>query len=435
MKKLKFIISLMLLCPGFVSAQMTLQDCLIYAKEHAHANRINALEVRKAELEARQSASRLMPYVGLSASGNLSFGRNIDPETNTYDNKQTLSTGFGLQMSMPLFDGLVSINNLKSAQTARLRMMKSAAVEKDRIAIEVIRAFYEVSYCNAMVAQMKEQLTRDRKDLEGVERQKDLGIKSGSDVAELKALVANDEYELLNQENLLRKAYLSLRSAMGMELTDEPMDLAEDDEPATIVETGFGPVHPKVAEAQLTCKELEYRLKAAKGGYSPTISFTGGVTTSFYKMLGSEYAAPSFRRQWRDNMGQYLGLSVSIPLFDGLSTVNSVKWASVNLKESELKLEQTKYELERETIEAELDYTSACDEHYAAVKRVEAEELAYKAVRRKFELGMSSAVDLYTSAAKLSAAKANVEGKRIQKIISLITLNYCKTGKVLGFRL
>lgn len=432
MKKLKFIISLMLLCPGGVSAQMSLQECLEYAKVHAHANRINELEVRKAELEARQSASRLMPYLGLSASGNLSFGRNIDPETNTYDNKQTLSTGFGLQMSVPLFDGLVSINNLKSAQTARLRMMKSATVEQDRISIEVIRAFYEVAYCKAMVTQMEEQLTRDKKDMDGVERQKDLGTKSGSDVAELRALVATDEYELLNRENLLRKAYLSLRSAMGMELTDEPMDLAEDDEPATMVEEKPGTVHPKVAEAQLMCKEMGYRLRAAKGGYSPTISFSGGVSTSYYKMLGSEYAAPNFRSQWRDNMGQYLGLSVSIPLFDGLSTVNSVKSASVNLKESEIKLEQAKYELERETIEAQLDYSSACDEHFAAVKRVEAEELAYKAVRRKFELGMSSAVDLYTSAAKLSAAKANVEGTRIQKVISLITLNYCKTGKVLG---
>lgn len=432
MKKLKLIISLMLLCPASVSAQMTLRDCLEYARQHSHTNRINALEVRKSEIEARQSASRLMPYLGVSASGNLSFGRNIDPETNTYDNKQTLSTGFGLQMSLPLFDGLVSINNLKSAQTARLRMMKSAVVEQDKISIEVIRAFYDVSYCKAMVQQMEEQLIRDKKDLEGVERQKELGTKSGSDVAELKALVATDEYELLNRENLLKKAYLSLRAAMGMELTDEPMELVEENEPPTMVEEGPEAVHPKVAEAQLTCREMNYRLRAAKGGYSPSISFTGGVSTSYYKMLGSEYAAPDFRHQWRDNMGEYLGMSVSIPIFDGLSTINSVKYASVNLKESEIKLEQTKYELERETIEAELDYTSACDEHRAAEQRVEAEELAYKAVRRKFELGMSSAVDLYTSAAKLSAAKANVEGKRIQKIISLITLNYCKTGKLMS---
>lgn len=421
-----------MLVPGTVSAQMSLRDCLEYAMQHAHANRINAYEVRKSEIEVRQSASRMMPYIGFSTSGNLSFGRNIDPETNTYDNKQTLSTGFGLSMSIPLFDGLVNINNLKSAQTARLRMMKSAVVEQDRISIEVVKAFYEVSYCKAMVEQMREQLTRDQKDLDGVLRQKELGTKSGSDVAELKALVASDEYELLNQENLLKKAYLALRSTMGMELSEEPIPLIEDEEPPTIVDDGPVNVHPKVAEAELQYKEMKYRLRAAKGEYSPTVSFSGGISTSYYKMYGDEYYTPSFRRQWRDNMGEYLGLSISIPLFDGLSTVNGVKYASVNVKESLLKLEQTKYELERETIEANLDYNSSCDEYRAAEQRVEAEELAYKAVRRKFELGMSSAVDLYTSAAKLSAAIANREGKRIQKIISLITLNYCKTGKILN---
>lgn len=432
MKKINYIITLLLLSPACSMAQMTLRDCLEYAQENAHSNRINAYEVKKSEIEVHQTASRLMPYLGLSASGNLSFGRNIDPETNTYDNKQTLSTGFGLSMSIPLFDGLVNINNLKSAQTARLRVAKSAVVVQDRISIEVIKAFYNVSYCKAMVEQMKEQLTRDQKDLDGVVRQESLGTKSGADVAELKALVASDEYELLNQVNLLKKAYLTLRSTMGMELSEEPLDLMEDEEPSTIVEENPVEMHPKVAEAALLVKEMNYRLRAAKGGYSPSISFSGGVSTSYYKMYGSEYYTPGFRRQWRDNMGEYLGLSISIPLFDGLSTVNSVKYASVNMKESKLKLEQTKYELERETIEAELDYTSSCDEHRAALQRVEAEELAYKAVRRKFELGMSSAIDLYTSAAKLSAAVANVEGKRIQKIISLITLNYCKTGRILN---
>ena len=95
------------------AAQMSLNDCLVYARDHAHGNILGSLEVERANIDKRLAAADLMPHVGLSSSGNISFGRNIDPETNTYDNKKTLSTGFGLQMSLPLFDGLVSINNLK----------------------------------------------------------------------------------------------------------------------------------------------------------------------------------------------------------------------------------------------------------------------------------------------------------------------------------
>ena len=98
---------------------MTLHECLIYAREHAHTNVVATLEMEEARLEARISASSLMPSLSLATSGNMSFGRNIDPETNTYDNKKTLSQSFGLQISLPLFDGLVSINNLKSRPSGK----------------------------------------------------------------------------------------------------------------------------------------------------------------------------------------------------------------------------------------------------------------------------------------------------------------------------
>jgi len=52
-------------------------------------------------------------------------------------------------------------------------------------------------------------------------------------------------------------------------------------------------------------------------------------------------------------------------------------------------------------------------------------------VQRKFELGGASAIDLYTSGAKLAAARANREGKRIQKIISRMVLGYYNGEKLI----
>ena len=145
MKKLIF--SILLTMGGLTGmAQMTLNDCLVYARDHAPRNVINGLAVRQSAIDSRIAASDLMPSVGLSSNGNLSFGRNIDPETNTYDNRKTLYTGFGLQMSLPLFDGLVSINNLKAAKTGKLRQEEAARLEADNISLEVIRSFYNVSY-------------------------------------------------------------------------------------------------------------------------------------------------------------------------------------------------------------------------------------------------------------------------------------------------
>ena len=85
------------------------------------------------------------------------------------------------------------------------------------------------------------------------------------------------------------------------------------------------------------------------------LGISGSISTSFYRMLGEDIVSPGFREQWKNNMGQYIGVSVSIPLFTGLSTVSKVKRAKLELLASRVRLSQTRYEVERETAEAALD--------------------------------------------------------------------------------
>lgn len=421
-----------------VAEALTLNDCLIYARRHAHSNRISRIRSEATHADKRLAASDLMPYVSFGSSASLSFGRNIDPETNTYDNKKTLGTAFGIDFTLPLFDGLVRLNNLKAMQTAATRSDRSLRAEEDRVSLEVIKNFYNVDYCKAMVAQMRRQLQRDSTDLAATIRGEALGTKSGADVTELEAVVAADRFELVNQRNLLDKALLSLRTSMGMPLSGEPVSIVSD--AAAGIENNGAYLSdrageysdnalirnqlPEIEEAELSVKESLYYLRAARGGYSPRISLSAGINTSYYRMMGMGAIAESFRRQWRNNMGEYIGLSFSFPIFDGLATANKVKRAKLNLRESETRLEQKQYEIRKALEEALLDRDAAIEELTSAEARLKAEMIAYKAMRRKFELGMASAIDLYTSAAKLATAEAALTGKRIQKVIAEITLRY-----------
>ena len=53
-------------CPG-AKAQMTLNDCLVYARDHAPRNVINGITVRQAAVDSRIAASDLMPSLRLSS--------------------------------------------------------------------------------------------------------------------------------------------------------------------------------------------------------------------------------------------------------------------------------------------------------------------------------------------------------------------------------
>ncbi len=427
MKKFIFLLSGILLSTSTVYAQMTLEDCLIYAREHAHANAINRLETEKAEMSTRIAVSNLLPYIGFNFNGNLSFGRNIDPETNTYDNKQTLSSGLSLNLSLPLFDGLVNFNQLKATKTAAQRRKEAYRINADKISFTVIESFYNVAYCHALVNQMKGALHRDLQILKSTETGVRAGIKSEADMADMKALIASDEYELTNQQNLLAKAYMKLKFDMGMEATSDsiPLDfnLSSAFEPGTAA-SSYTYIHPEIREASLGVKEDRYYLRAARGAFFPRLSFTAGISTSYYKMLGSDTGVSHFSQQWHDNMGQYLGISLTIPVFTGFSNINKLKRAKLNLRQSQEKLRETEFRIDKEKAEAAFDLSSANKEYAAAKARLEAEQLAFSATSRKYELGAASAIDLYTASAKLSVAQATAQGKQIQIIIKKIVFDY-----------
>lgn len=177
-------------------------------------------------------------------------------------------------------------------------------------------------------------------------------------------------------------------------------------------------------QAEYELRRSRYQLRAAIGNFMPRISLSGGISTSYYKVLGSDYKAPSFSTQWHNNMGQYVGFSLSMPLFDGLANVNRLKRAKLNYRQQQVELDKTRYEIEREMNEALLDVNAAESEWHAAEARVEAEKQSNRAMQRKYELGGVSALDLYTSNSKLATARATLVGKRIQAVINKIIYEY-----------
>ena len=438
---------------------MSLNDCLVYARDHAFANRSNRLAVEQTKMDKRIQAASMLPSIGFSTGGDLSFGRGVDPETNTYDTKKTFNNGYSLSMQLPLFDGLVSLNNYRAARMAELIQGKSAENEADKISLAVIKAYYNIMYYSALVEQMESQLASDRHNLAVTERQEQLGTKSGADVDEMKAMVASDEYELLNQQNLRRKAMIELKAQMGMPVNEElrieqstksmkneesflseevrvkseesicAIDVSAGNSTLTkdssffILHSSFK-LHPRIMQAEYELRRSRYQLRAARGNFMPRISLSGGISTSYYKVLDSDYKAPSFSAQWHNNMGQYVGFSLSLPLFDGLANVNRLKRAKLNYRQQQVELDKTRYEIEREMNEALLDVNAAESEWHAAEARVEAEKQSNRAMQRKYELGGVSALDLYTSNSKLATAHATLVGKRIQTIINKIIYEY-----------
>ena len=412
---------------GIVSAPMTLQECLVYARDHSSVNLQNRYSYEQQRIALQNSAMQFLPYISASANANLSFGRGIDPETNTYGTKQNLGTSFGLSMSLPLFDGLVNINNYKMNKSYVRTSQTTAQMRADEVSLAVIRAFYNVVYCKELVRQVQLSLEVAQENLRQTRRQEQMGLKSRADVDEMSATVADNEYQLVNQQYLLDIARLDLKAAMSwpvereIEIAGRLQSVSEENTYSCDINLMELPA-AKIAGEKLHQRKLAVRI--ARGNFIPGISLSAGMSTSYYKTLNMHYAAAPFHRQFRDNIGKSISTGISIPLFGRLSKYNNLKNSKLSYKIEQAAYDETMRNLTTEMMKLVMNLEGARKEYLSSISRLTAVESAHAANQRKYELGKISALELSTSSSRLAQARATLTGKQIQLLIQKMQYDY-----------
>ena len=171
----------------------TMDECMHYAVENSPKvkKQTHTSDSYKAELNS--AVASFFPSMSASVGAQYSFGRSIDPETNVYNNTSTFNNGYGLSVSIPIFNGGQLINQWRMAKANRQLGMNDIQKEKDDLAINTMQAFMDVVYYQGTVKLAAEQLEENSRILYKTRRQEELGLKGKADVAQIEAQVAANE--------------------------------------------------------------------------------------------------------------------------------------------------------------------------------------------------------------------------------------------------
>ena len=422
-------------CLSFMiaSAQvMTMDECMTYAVEHSVSVGKQENVLDNAKMNYRQSVASLFPSVSAGVSASTNFGRSIDPETNSYTTVSTFGNSYSLSASMPLFAGLRYVNSIRAAKVARERGYSDLQIARDRVAMEVMKVYADVLYYKGAVAIAEERLSASRNTLRQARKLYELGLKSAAEVAEIVSQEANYDYLLMEQQNNLEMAWIALREVMNYP-QDSSFDVTEEGA-MTFVQDAAASVEDVVGfalanNAQVNSSELvveEYRLHylKAKGTWFPTISLSAGINTNYYTNLDNKAVYPSFSSQFRNNSGEYVGISMSIPIFSNLGRSASVRSSRNALRNAELELTATRNAVESEVVQAYSRMQGYGKLYNQAVRKVEASRLAYDGIAAKFEKGLVTAIELQGAATTLLQAQSDYLRSRLQYMIERRMVDY-----------
>ena len=402
---------------SLAQGEWSMQQCMQYAVEHNHEVKRAELELDNYKASKTGAIGRFLPSVDASIGAQYNFGRAIDPETNGYTDVSTFYNGYSLYASLPVFDGFSRIHALKAAGASTLMGRASLRQKQDQTALNVLQAYTNVAYYEGLVKMADEKVQETELLLKQIRLLEEVGRKSAADVAQVESQKAEADYELTRQQNLYASAMLELKKTMAFPMQDTLLlsvrnvrtlcPSGTNSESATY---GLGlaqELNPELQAAQYQVQASKHEWHQARATFYPSLSLSAGLNTTYYHTLHSD-AEGSFGNQFKNNMGEYVGATLSIPLFNRLQTITSIRKAKNNYRIAQETYQQKLLELEKLSREAWQDWQGYLKQTVQMVEKVEADSIAYQLTRRQFEEGLSTAIDLRTTSAQLLNSKATL---------------------------
>lgn len=384
-----------------------LDSCMAYAVEHATDVKREVVNARQRKQDYQKAVTDFLPSVAGGVQGQYAWGRNIDPETNTYNHVTTFNNYYQLYASLNVFDGFATINAFKQAKLARAYSTTAMQKVRDDKAIDVMQKFVDAAYAEASIQLASDKLAESKRLLGKMQRLYELGEKGRPDVVQMESQVAEDEYNLTHQKHVAQQSLLTLKSAMNFPVEEE-LRLVTNGKQVNesfpinheTVYQNFLNASPDVKSAEYEVEKARYDYKIAKGRLLPSLSLSGGISTNFYRNLSQRGQYEGFASQFRNNRGEYLALTLSIPIYNNVAW-HQVKKARNDWQVAQVNLEETKRKLHDNIAQAVMDAEGYTKELHQMNKKVASDSLAYYMSSRKFEEGMLSTFDLHTAAQTL----------------------------------
>jgi outer membrane protein len=139
---------------------------------------------------------------------------------------------------------------------------------------------------------------------------------------------------------------------------------------------------------------------SGSGSSNYAVSSRTGVAASVPK------ASPFFPQLW-NNLGESIGLNLSIPIYSNRLIKSNIERAKVNFLLTQLNEQDLKYQLRTTIEQSYTDLKNSIKKYEATKEQIAAAELSYKNMERKYKVGMATAIDFLIEKNAFYLAQSN----------------------------
>lgn len=460
------LLSMFLNLPAQDSATYTLQKCIDIALQNNQAIIMADLQTQSSHAALQQSRASALPYISGYANQGISTGKSINPYTNAFINQEVNTGQYGLNAGITLFNGLSIVNNMQqNAFNHKANKMDYEQAKMD-ISIQVSLAYLQVLNNEELVNQALSQMAATQTQLDRLEILRTNNAITPSVFYDTRGQLASDKLNLINTRAALLTAKLNLSQLLNMSFPSNSSfeKVTAEPEPATplIKEDLYKELVysiPGIKASDLRKASALKILHAARGSAFPTLSLNGSLGSNYSSAALSQKATgvydaatgayvsiggnqvPVYETQsiyqnskilWNDqvtnNFNTYIGLSLQIPLFNGLKNKMQISYAKIKYKQFDIQQKATRVKYKVLIEQISNDLKNAYELYQIVKEQVNDYNESFKIATAKFEKGAITTVEYTSSKTNYDKAKANLINSHYDVIFRSKVLDFYKKG-------
>ncbi len=438
----------------------SLEQCINYAWD-------NNLQVKQAELTQKisknnviQSKANVLPSISGFASNTYNYGLTINPFTNTFANQEVTADDFALSGSLTLFSGLQNYNTIKQDELNYEASGYDLQFSKNNIAISIAQNYLQILLDQELLTEANQQQGVSTEQVERTKKLVDAGSLAKSNLLDIESQEANDEVNVINAQNQLDIAELSLVQLLDMDSTggfkivspaiEVPEGIIMDDPERVYTKALTN--QPDVESSELKWESAERGAALSKGALYPRLVLSGSIGTGFstanteitgstitsvdtihttipsvdvlYPNYGYNTKLVPFNKQLSNNANESFGFRLTIPIFNGLQANIAAQNAKLNEQNAYYSYQLTQLNLRKNIQQAYADAIGALKKYHAEEKSVASLKESFGYTQSKFDVGMATSLDFNTAKTNLARAESDLLQAKYNYVFKVKVLDF-----------
>lgn len=417
---------------GVPSGAWSFDDCVSWASQYSTEVRRSILNVLEKDVDVAVAKDAWLPTVGFTT--NQTFSNSPFTKDGQQTNKNVYGSQYNVSANWTVWEGNARNYRIQSAKLLRSQQQLAGEDVVHTLKLGILQAYLNILYARESVNIAAQTLEVSTSQAERGKRLMESGRSSKVDYAQIETQRAQDAYSLVQAQNSLESAKMALKKILqlGIDYNLNVADVNFDDTEVLCALPAMGDTYgnamawlPEIRSNEFNKDIYANDVKIARAGQLPQIGLSGGVGTNYTSGIGSAWGT-----SMKQNFGENIGLSVSIPIFDG----NSTKRAVAKAKLSELEYDLTRKDLLdnlSQTIESlYIDANNARAKYEAGLTQLNSAQLTADLTDRQFELGKVNTLELLTAHNNLLNARIELLMSKYMAILANKTILYYATQEM-----